>query len=98
MGLSYQGGSAVESRSSQAERTVPPGQAQPHAPHAAELAVCDETIEVGFQTAKGQVGLDHYEVRRWPGWHRHITLALLAHAFLAVVRAGATDGQRGPCW
>jgi SRSO17 transposase len=56
------------------------------------------SIEVGFQTAKGEVGLDHYEVRRWPGWHRHITLALLAHAFLAVVRAGATDGQRGPCW
>jgi hypothetical protein len=56
------------------------------------------SIEVGFQIAKGEVGLDHYEVRRWPGWHRHITLALLAHAFLAVVRAGATDGQRGPCW
>ena len=55
-------------------------------------------IEDGFQQAKNEVGLDHYEVRRWPGWHRHITLALLAHAFLIVVRAGATDGQRGPCW
>jgi SRSO17 transposase len=55
------------------------------------------STEVGFQTAKGEVGLDHYEVRRWPDWHRHITLALLAHAFLAVVRAGATNGQRGPC-
>jgi SRSO17 transposase len=47
-------------------------------------------IEESFQTAKGQVGLDHYEVRRWPGWYRHITLALLAHAFLAVTRAQAT--------
>jgi SRSO17 transposase len=61
------------------------------------VAGCRWSIEVGFQTAKGEVGLDHYEVRRWPGWHRHITLALLAHAFLAVVRADATDGQRGPC-
>jgi SRSO17 transposase len=29
-------------------------------------------IEESFQTAKGEVGLDHYEVRRWPGWYRHI--------------------------
>jgi SRSO17 transposase len=34
-------------------------------------------IENGFQQAKNEVGLDHYEVRRWPGWYRHITLALL---------------------
>ena len=47
-------------------------------------------IEESFQTAKGEVGLDHYEVRRWPGWYRHITLALLAHAFLTVTRAQAT--------
>jgi SRSO17 transposase len=47
-------------------------------------------IEESFQTAKGQVGLDHYEVRRWPGWYRHITLALLAHAFLTVTRAQAS--------
>ena len=81
---------------------MPPGQAQPHAPYATELAVCDETIEDSFQTAKGLVGLDHDEVRRWPGWYRHITLALLAHAFLAVVRTQATtvngDGQRGQSW
>jgi SRSO17 transposase len=63
-----------------------------------EVAGTRWSIEVGFQTAKGEVGLDHYEVRRWPGWHRHITLALLAHAFLVVVRAEATDGQGGPCW
>jgi SRSO17 transposase len=54
-------------------------------------------VEVGFQEAKGEVGLDHYEVRKWPGWYRHITLALLAHAFLAVTRARASgpSGQRG---
>jgi SRSO17 transposase len=50
-------------------------------------------IEERFQTAKGEVGLDHYEVRRWPGWYRHITLALLAHAFLVVTRAQATTAS-----
>jgi SRSO17 transposase len=50
-------------------------------------------IEESFQTAKGEVGLDHYEVRRWPGWYRHITLALLAHAFLTITRAQATTAS-----
>jgi SRSO17 transposase len=54
-------------------------------------------IEDGFQQAKGEVGLDHYEVRRWPGWYRHITLALLAHAFLVVTRTKVTssNGTKG---
>jgi SRSO17 transposase len=51
-------------------------------------------VEEGFEQAKGEVGLDHYEVRKWPGWYRHITLALLAHAFLAVTRAHATSPER----
>jgi SRSO17 transposase len=51
-------------------------------------------IEEGFQQAKNEVGLDHYEVRRWPGWYRHITLALLAHAFLVVTRTTVTSGNR----
>jgi SRSO17 transposase len=50
------------------------------------------TIEEGFESAKGEVGLDHYEVRRWPGWYRHITLALLAQAYLTVTRAAAAEG------
>jgi SRSO17 transposase len=50
-------------------------------------------IEESFQCAKGEVGLDHYEVRRWPGWYRHITLALLAHAFLTITRAQATTAS-----
>jgi len=45
------------------------------------------TIDDAFKEAKGEVGLDEYEVRRWPGWYRHITLALLAYAFLVVTRA-----------
>jgi SRSO17 transposase len=46
-------------------------------------------IEESFESAKGEVGLDQYEVRRWPGWYRHITLALLAHAYLTVTRTEA---------
>ena len=49
-------------------------------------------IEEGFERAKGEVGLDQYEVRRWDGWHRHVTLCLLAHAFLEVTRAAANAG------
>jgi hypothetical protein len=41
-------------------------------------------VEECFQTAKNEVGLDHYQVRRYEAWYRHITLALLAHAYLAV--------------
>ncbi len=57
-------------------------------------------VEESLETAKGEVGLDQYEVRKWTGWYRHITLALLAHAFLTVTRAQAVgnDGQKGgPC-
>jgi SRSO17 transposase len=48
--------------------------------------------EVGFEDAKDLVGLDQYEVRTWTAWYRHITLALLAHAYLAVLRIQA-QGQ-----
>ena len=50
------------------------------------------TIEECFEEAKGQVGLDQYEVRRWDGWYRHITLAMLAHAYLTVIRHQAMEG------
>jgi SRSO17 transposase len=46
-------------------------------------------IEQLFEAAKGEVGLDHYEVRSWTGWYRHITLAMWALALLAGLRAGA---------
>jgi SRSO17 transposase len=47
-------------------------------------------IEECFEQAKQETGLDQYEVRSWLGWHRHITLSLLAHAALAAVRAQAS--------
>jgi SRSO17 transposase len=55
------------------------------------LRVCGSRwqIEEGFAQAKGEVGLDHYEVRTWAAWHRFITLCLLAHAYLVVLRLAA---------
>lgn len=52
------------------------------------------TIEEGFEQAKGEVGLDQYEVRTWTAWYRFITLALLAHAFLVVMRLQAQDAEQ----
>ena len=52
-------------------------------------------IEASFEDAKGAVGLDHYEVRKWTAWYRHITLALLAHAYLEVTRHHAETGKKG---
>jgi SRSO17 transposase len=45
------------------------------------------TVEETFQSSKGLAGLDEHQVRRWDSWHRWVTLALLAHAFLAVTAA-----------
>src|SRR4051795_8756723 len=78
------------------------------APEGTELATLVQvagsrwTIEACFEAAKGEVGLDEYEVRSWTGWHRHVTLAMLAHAYLAAVRKVAVGGRatarpgRGP--
>lgn len=52
-------------------------------------------IEESFEDAKGSVGLDQYEVRKWTAWYRHVTLALLAHAYLEVTRWQATAGEKG---
>jgi SRSO17 transposase len=64
------------------------------APHATSLqevvrvAGSRWTVESGFEAAKGEVGLDQYEVRSWTAWYRHITLAMWALALLIVMRAG----------
>ena len=51
------------------------------------------TIEEGLEQAKGEVGLDQYEVRRYDAWYRYTTLALLAHAALEITRLSARQGQ-----
>lgn len=53
-------------------------------------------IEECFQTAKNEVGLDHYQVRRYDAWYRHITLVMCAHAYLAVTAAQAEKGAPKP--
>jgi SRSO17 transposase len=54
-------------------------------------------VEDCFAEAKNDAGLDHYQVRRYPAWYRHITLSMLAHAFLAVTaRAARPDPPPGP--
>jgi SRSO17 transposase len=53
-------------------------------------------IEECFASAKNETGLDHYQVRRYDSWHRHITLAMLAHAYLAVTAASTPKAR--PAW
>ena len=53
-------------------------------------------IEQCFEEAKGEVGLDQYDVRRWDGWRRHATLCLPAHAVLAATRAVAAKRGAPP--
>ena len=55
----------------------------------AQVASQRWAIEQGFEEAKGETGLDQYEVRQWQSWHRHVTLALVAHTFLANLRRQA---------
>lgn len=52
-------------------------------------------IELCFEEAKGETGLDHYEVRHWHGWYRHITMSMMAHAWLAWVRQKKTSARNG---
>jgi hypothetical protein len=51
-------------------------------------------VEECFQTAKQECGLDDYQVRRYPGWHRHMTLAMAAHACLTVLQARELDAGK----
>jgi hypothetical protein len=50
-------------------------------------------VEDRFGEAKNEAGLDHYQVRKYRAWYRHVTLSMLAHAFLAVT---ARDSRTGP--
>ena len=72
------------------------GQAETTLEELVRVAGTRWTIEECFEEAKGEVGLDQYEVRRWDGWYRHITLAMLAHAYLTAIRHQALEqGEKG---
>jgi len=64
-------------------------------PELAAVAGARWGIEDCFAEAKGEAGLDHYQVRKYRAWYRHATLAMITHAFLAVAaRAGNSDSAR----
>jgi SRSO17 transposase len=62
-------------------------------PQVVQVAGTRWQVEQAFELAKGEVGLDEYEVRTWVGWYRHITLAMFALAYLTVVRTHARELQ-----
>ena len=66
----------------------------------AQVASTRYTVEQCIEEAKGETGLDEYEVRHWHSWHRHITLSMMAHAWLASIRYKETEQKGGlsPSW
>lgn len=66
----------------------------------AVVAATRYTVEQCIEEAKGETGLDHYEVRHWSSWYRHITLSMLAHAWLAAIRSTeeAKGGHQRQSW
>ena len=54
---------------------------------------CRWAIEDSFETAKNELGLDHNETRSWHGWHRHVSLVMLAFAMMAAIRHHANNIQ-----
>ena len=57
----------------------------------AQVASTRYRVEQGIEEAKGETGLDEYEVRHWHSWHRHITLSMMAHAWLASIRSKSEE-------
>ena len=62
----------------------------------AEVAAARWSIETTIEEGKGETGLDEYEVRYWHSWHRHITLSMMAHAWLASIRQAEGEKPAGP--
>ena len=66
----------------------------------AQVASTRYTVEQCIEEAKGETGLDQYEVRYWHSWYRHITLSMMAHAWLASIRLqhNREKGAKNPSW
>lgn len=82
------------------ERTFHLSNASDDVPLVEMVRACRERhrIEETFERGKGEVGLSHYEVRSWVGWHNHMTLALLALFFLVLEQrrvGGKNPGRDG---
>jgi len=57
---------------------------------------CRWAIEDSFETAKNELGLDHNETRSWHGWHRHVSLVMLAFAMMSTIRHRANNAPAQP--
>lgn len=94
----------IRSRDAKPELTYSLSNASPEVPLTEVVGVRSQRhrVERVFQEAKGEVGLAHYEVRSWVGWHHHVTLSLLALWFLILERQRiggenpGSDGESGP--
>lgn len=66
----------------------------------AQVASTRYTVEQCFEESKGETGLDHYQVRYWHSWYRHITLSMMAHAWLASIclQRNRKKGVMNPSW
>jgi SRSO17 transposase len=65
-------------------------------PELAAVAGARWGAEDCFGEAKNEAGLDHYQVRKYRAWYRHVTLSMLAHAFLAVTARASRPGAPPP--
>jgi SRSO17 transposase len=65
-------------------------------PILAEIASARWSIETTIEEGKGETGLDEYQVRHWHSWHRHITLSMMAHAWLASIRQAEGEKPTRP--
>ncbi len=74
------------------QRKSPPGKVKLCPSTQTEFVICDCTIEEDLKATKA-LGLDHYEVRSYLGWYRHLTLVLLAYAFLVSVTVQARQAE-----
>jgi SRSO17 transposase len=70
---------------------MPPGQVQAHPPGAAELVICNETIETDYREMEQALGLGDFEGRTYAGFHHHVTLVSAAHLFCLQQRLNPKD-------
>ena len=77
-------------------RIRPEGSAEPLVPALVAVEGHRWSIEDSFETAKNELGLDHNETRSWHGWHRHVSLVMLAFAMMAIIRNKANANAATP--
>src|SRR5262245_56531337 len=74
----------------------PPRQGERAAAGAAEFVICGHPIEQCCAEGKTALGMDHYEVRKYPGWQHHMLTTMLAHFFLWHLKLRLGEKSAGP--